>query len=384
MKRRALLAAGLVALAVAALAVGHSLRKPLADGRRVPLSARLATALTRLAAKMGRSEAQVRLADAYSQGRGIELDPGKAIQWYRRAAEQGHIAAQFALGEILYTGRGTAASPPQGVEWWEKAAEAGHFDAQYRLADVHSRGLGVPLSPAKARGWWRRMAEGGHVAARQDLAWALSSGWGGPRDQAEAVSIWTALAAQGDIESTFQLGSAYAAGDGVPEDRTRAVQLWRKACDPGQRWTPDCWHALCRAYARGEGTARDPVAASRWCRRIAGDYLIHGSAGDAKALDDPQGSAPHAIRMARTAQKSLEARSLLQDLMPELEATAGRGDPEAQYQMGVASISGLGAQRNARLAVTWLERAASQGHEAAAQQLAAIERNLSRQARPTR
>ena len=56
--------------------------------------------------------------------------------------------------------------------------------------------------------------------------------------------------------------------------------------------------------------------------------------------------------------------------MPDLEGLARRGDAQARYEVAAAQLSGLGAKYDPERARGWLEKAAAQGHEKAAETLA--------------
>lgn len=53
------------------------------------------------------------------------------------------------------------------------------------------------------------------------------------------------------------------------------------------------------------------------------------------------------------------------DNQPSLRVRAYKGDPEAQYQLGMTYLRGVGVEANQKFAVEWLRMAATQGHLAA-------------------
>jgi len=48
------------------------------------------------------------------------------------------------------------------------------------------------------------------------------------------------------------------------------------------------------------------------------------------------------------------------------------GDPKAQYNLGTAYLDGEGVRSNKRLGVSWLQKAANNGHKEAAEKIKAI------------
>ena len=99
-------------------------------------------------------------------------------------------------------------------------------------------------------------------------------------DFAAAVKAWQAEAAKGDGDAVFNLGQAYRLGKGVPQDLARAEQLFGQAAAMGHLQASDNYGLL--LFQRGD---------------------------KAKAL-------------------------------PYLRAAADRGDPRAQYLLGIAHFNG--------------------------------------------
>ena len=96
------------------------------------------------------------------------------------------------------------------------------------------------------------------------------------KDYAAAVREWMGPAAKGDADAEFDLGQAYKLGHGVPQDLTKAEQLFGQAAAQGHIQAGDNYGLL--LFQRGE----------------------HAQA------------------------------------MPYIQAAAGRGDPRAEYLLGIA------------------------------------------------
>jgi uncharacterized protein len=99
-------------------------------------------------------------------------------------------------------------------------------------------------------------------------------------DYPAAVKEWQAAAAKGDIDALFNLGQAYKLGKGVPQDLTKAEDLFGRAAAQGHIQAADNYGLL--LFQRGE-----------------------------------------------------KARAL-----PYIRAAADRGDPRAQYLLGIAHFNG--------------------------------------------
>lgn len=156
-------------------------------------------------------------------------------------------------------------------------------------------------------------------------------------DHAAAVREWTAAAARGDADALFNLGQAYKLGRGVAPDLARAEELFGQAAARGHLQAADNYGLL--LFQRGEKARALPylrAAAERGDPRA--QYLL-GLAhfnGDLVARDWPRGYA--LVSLAR--QQGLEAaRPALQEM--------DRYIPLDQRQQGVALAGELQARADA-------------------------------------
>ena len=99
-------------------------------------------------------------------------------------------------------------------------------------------------------------------------------------DYAEAVAQWRGPAAQGDPDAMFNLAQAYRLGRGVAQDEARAEDLYRRAAEAGHVQAADTWGLMMFQDGRRE------------------------------------------------------------EALPLVQAAARRGDPRAQYLVGIAHFNG--------------------------------------------
>ena len=125
----------------------------------------------REAAEQGDAEAQVMLAETYSNEFGIQ-NAKEAVKWARKAAEQGNAEAQFGLGVAYSYGEGVAQDYDEAAKWFRKAADQEHMLAQFNLALCYGRGEGVAENHEEGVKWLRKAAAQGHDDAT-DLLKAL-------------------------------------------------------------------------------------------------------------------------------------------------------------------------------------------------------------------
>ncbi|MGE4429776.1 MAG: SPOR domain-containing protein [Sphingobium sp.] len=138
---------------------------------------------------------------------------------------------------------------------------------------------------------------GGAVSALADVKAGVDAWAQG--DYAKAVGEWTPLAQQGDADAQFNLGQAYKLGRGVPVNIDLAIDYYRKAA------------------AQGHARAED-------------NYGL----------------------MLFQQNRRIEA-------MPYIERSAQRGEPRAQYLMGVALFNGDLTAKDWPRAYAMMTRAAS-------------------------
>ena len=135
-------------------------------------------------------------------------------------------------------------------------------------------------------------------------------------DYDKAVAEWERPAADGDADAQFNLGQAYKLGKGVPADLKRAEELYRQAADQGHLQAADMYGLLLFQSGRRE-------QAMAW-------------------------------------------------LVPSAE----RGEPRAQYVLGIAHFNGDLVPKDPVRAYALMTRAAASGLETAKGTLGAMDRAL--------
>ena len=362
-------------------------------------------------AEAGEAAAQRNLGFRYSQGVDVEKDEKKAFEWTKKAAEQGDAKAMFNLANDYVSGRGTKKDADEAVEWFRKAAygytemakrgesfdlkplllvgqelldEEGdyrEFDPQWRKA----LGMGFLAIAAREgnaeamRELGEQFAMGKNTEENLDLAvfWLRKADMHGDKNAMECLGkvlviasgrLFKALdekAKAGDKEaeakcneslelfrqgllgndfaatkssaiigyapSQADLGRNYMMGQGVPQDKKKAVEWWMKAVDQGE-YRAMCWLGM--AYERGDGVEKDDWKALNLFRR-----------------SDDAGWDP--------------ASQKLYSLVQAHRDDAEKGNPSAQFFMGVAYENAYGVERDFTQAAEWYRKAAGQGHAGA-------------------
>jgi TPR repeat protein len=259
-------------------------------------------------------------------------DPTSSM-WYRRAADQGNVEAQVKVGESLLDVRNPDCDVFQGLAWFLQAGQQHDRGAWCALADTFHKD-----AQALASASYRKAANLGDARSQFLVASGYATGIGVIRDPAVAVSWYKLSAEQGFAEAQSALGACYLAGIGVPADFRQAVEWLQKAADQGD--TKAQWN-MGSIFASGRGgVKRDLPAAFALCKKAAAGGFIPAQATLGVLF----------TRVRDYAQAALW-----------LHKAAEQGDPEAQYNLGLAYIKGRGVVADFGVAFRWMVKAAEQG-----------------------
>lgn len=192
-----------------------------------------------------------------------------------------------------------------------------------------------------------QMANGGDRSAQFVVGRSLLQA--SPVDVKDGIDWLQRAAEQGSESAQVLLGSLYLDGKRVPRDPFAAGKWFLMAAEQGNS---DAQARLVGMYRDGVGVPKDLFEALRW--RLA--------------------SAPNNERQFIanvTAVSSRPARELRAS-MSEYVSSAEQGSSLAQYTLGRMYFDAPYGQRDEKLAVEWLGKAATQGHSRAAIELAEI------------
>ena len=339
----------------------------------------------RKAAEQKHADARLALGMAYASGRGVAQDYTEAAKWVREAARQGHAQAQLALG-VAYliggdaqlpssalgtseereesvrkvrdelarqaaSGRNVGAlelaieidsrlaafpgldlphDPTEAAKWIGKAAHAGRVDAQFFLGLLYFQGQGLPKDFAAAAKWLRKPAEGGNLRAEHLLGLMHYRGWGVPQDYTEAARWLRKPAEEGNAEAQLIVGVMYATGRGVPQDLTQSYMWFHLGAAGGES-----------AHARESAKNRD----------LVGARMTPAQTAEAKQLAEQRTRKPPSASGIPIIMQVLAVQYLRE--------RAEKGEPEAQYRLGIMLSEGKEVPRNLVQAYAWLDVAAT-------------------------
>lgn len=154
----------------------------------------------RRAAKLGHTEAMMKLAASLTQGN-IE-NKREAVKWYRNAANCQVVAAYYPLAELLNE---VLDDQIEALKWYCKSADAGEVNAQYKVAVRFRYGThGCAINLAKAVFYLRQASAAEHIESQFMLATCLNEGVGVSVDKQEAMVYFQRAADKGHNESRYQ------------------------------------------------------------------------------------------------------------------------------------------------------------------------------------
>lgn len=202
----------------------------------------------------------------------------------------------------------------------------------------------------------RRRAEGGDAQAAFDLGLVYDLGRIVPEDLPAAM-VWYKRAAElGHATAAFNVGVMYDAGRGVAEDRTEAALWYRRAADAGFGRAD---YNLGLMYLHGDGVRRDATKA-RVYFQAAARHGVAAAAGQLATLaksEDANGEISFAQVQAKILADGLP--SVDAAAVAQLQLAARKGNPLAQYDLGLCYEQGIGVAADLVAAFVWYSRSAS-------------------------
>ena len=223
----------------------------------------------------------------------------------------------------------------EGFEWTQKAAEQGFAPAQYYLGIYYQHGTGIDKDEIEAFHWWRKAAEQGYAEAQYHLALQFSrlfqEGDGVKRYQEkyrDEMKKWIKKAAEQGHEDAMRIVNNM-------EDRHAEEDL--RIQERAEQGDADFQYLLSVSYLHGiYGVEQDFDEAVKWSQRAA--------------------------------EQGQERAQQFLDYIAD-NNIVGLQEPAGQFMLGTFYLCGIGIPPDCAKAVTWLQKAAEQGHEEAQQTL---------------
>jgi len=297
-------------------------------------------------ADQGDEKAQITLGRMYYWGQGVPKNIETAKKWFRLAAAQGNKEAEryLAGSNSSPTANQSDKSP---IERIFQAAQQGDARAQYTVGQLYQAGKGVRQSYETAFKWMSLSANQGNAMAQNRLGYFYSQGLGVRQDDKLAVSWYMRAAKQGLAKAQHNLGVSYTEGRGVPRDHAEAAKWHRMAADQGITESTKIVSSYDEILAPDDEQQQSENAAP---------------SATVQAFDDANPTDPEAqLDLAVRYLTGLGARQNKETAVAWFRRSAEQGNRNAQTLLGVVYNDGIGVEQDFELAAKWFTRAAKQG-----------------------
>lgn len=193
-------------------------------------------------AKLGDSDAQRDIADAYSYGDGVPENQYLAVKWYRESAKNGNIYSPTFLAHKYYSGEGVPKDYVEAYRWYKQAVKLQKKNATvalYRLGYMHENGYGVEIDYQQAIFYYKQVADGRKpgISKTMDtvlmipdcmfrLGYLYQHGLGVSVNYAKAEHYYKKAMEYDHGSAIFNYGCMVFDGQGCNANQSEALRLW--------------------------------------------------------------------------------------------------------------------------------------------------------------
>lgn len=140
-----------------------------------------------VAALMGDSETQVKIASMYDNGtNGVKKDGKVALYWYEISARNGNALAQNILGYFYIKGENVTKDEKKAFEYFKQSALSGNSSAQANLGKMYISGIGIEKNYEQAFYWFKKASDQGSQTAPFYIAFMFENGFGAQKSLEQA------------------------------------------------------------------------------------------------------------------------------------------------------------------------------------------------------
>jgi TPR repeat protein/predicted acylesterase/phospholipase RssA len=349
----------------------YNLGKLYLQGYDVEKNMEQAVQYFQVAANQEDMNSQFSLGECYLQGYGVEKDLKKSFNFFEAAAIQGHVKAQVNLGLFYLNGNGVKKNTGKAIEYFEAAAEKGDIDAYLNLGKYYWKGDGFGKNIKKALEYFEAAAKQGNIEAQLKLGFSYLNGDGVEKDVKKSVQYLEVCAAQGNAEVQFILSTSYFADDDLAKDIKKfanqesagmqlslgfyylhgyggkkniikAAEYFKSAADQGNI---KAQFSLGLCYLNGEGVEKNPKKAVYYFE-IAANHDHVGAQNNLGACY------LNGIGVEKNQKKAIEYFKL----------STKKDHTDAQNNLGICYLKGVGVEKNQKKAIDYFKLAAEKGH----------------------
>jgi len=184
------------------------------EGYGIPKDEKVAISLLKRSSDLGEPSAQFFLGLIYQVGGfGLEINETEALNWFMKSARLGNSEAQVKVGDAYLDGVLISQDTNKAFEYWLKSANNNNLEAIKRLAVFYVDGIDdIEPNLELALEWTTKAAELDDTESQRNLGSGYLIGTYGIVDYPKAA-LWSFKAAEkGDKEAQFALGIMYKKG----------------------------------------------------------------------------------------------------------------------------------------------------------------------------
>ncbi|MDQ7057842.1 MAG: tetratricopeptide repeat protein [Ghiorsea sp.] len=177
--------------------------------------------------------------------------------------------------------------------------------------------------------WYENAANQGIAEAQFRLSQMYQKGEGVDKDETAATHWLFKAASQGVAQAEYEYAIALEFGRGIKRAQMKEVAVWYEKA--AQHAYPEAMLKVAKLYFSGSGINKDIQQALTWALKAKNKHVA-------------------------------DADTFLKSIIQEVKKLANQGDYPAQHMLALMHQRGQAVEKDPKLALVWLRKAASKGH----------------------
>ncbi len=295
--------------------------------------------------------------NAYT-GEGLVPDLVTASKCFDKAAKAGYAPAQVMRG-FIHVDSDTF-NPAKAFDWFKLAAEQGNKVGQYNLGCCFFWGLGTNKDEKAALSWFLKAAEQGLPLAEYAYGYCLLTDLSAESDPKQSVKWLLKAARQSLPEAMYVLGVLSETGDVVPRDE-KSAKVWLKSAED-KKYKPYMSMLAIWCDTDGKPSIQAQMGPQQLWQSQLDDQYRHIERMDVfdPWRDESNGNIMFRKKGTLYAANDTEIKQMLEST-DKIRQCAELRSGQAELWWGRNLISGKYLNKDPKLALCWLRRAAEHG-----------------------
>lgn len=302
-------------------------------------------------AEKGNVFSNMLIASCFQNGFGVAKDLDKAEQYLTNAANRNCVTAQRDLGLLLLNGKRSR----EAFQWFKKGASSGDISSTFYYGKMLVEGLGVKAAKKEGANYLLKTAEAGFPQAMYYIGNCYMDGEGLTRNAEQAIKWYKSAAGKGVPNAQWKLAQCYREGIGTDINFDQALYWYAESLQKGysrafrQLIVDSISGSPFVAYLKGVKayTNKDFETALKEFKIVEKAKIADGKVMEAAVIANPN-YAKHNIK---------KGIKLLDDV--------SKTNALAMYLLGALYEAGKGVNKDMKVAVAYMTKAADMGYGAA-------------------